>query len=115
MKADTINFHMQFHPNLSNFTSHQRLYFSPFLHFLLTFLQLGVVGFLTVIGLSSSKSAKKSTTKKTTKKAPATPKRTPSKKEAAATRMAAKKGATGSVETPAGRRSARIARKKVDQ
>ena len=100
---------------LSTFTSHQRLYFSPFQHFLLTFQQLGVVGFLTVIGLSSSKSGKKSTTKKTTKKAPATPKRTPSKKEAAATRMAAKKGATGSVETPAGRRSARIARKKVEQ
>ena len=78
------------------------------------FPQLGVVGFLTVIGLSSSKSAKKGT-KKSTKKAPATPKRTPSKKEAAATRMAAKKGATGSVETPAGRRSARIARKKVEQ
>ena len=105
---------MQFHPNLSTSTSYQALYFSPFLHLLVHFLQLGVVGFLAVIGLSSSKSAKKSTKKKkTTKKAPATPKRTPSKKEAAATRMASKKA--GSVETPAGRRSARIARKKVEK
>ena len=73
------------------------------------FIQLGIVAFLAFIGLPKSKSSKKS--KKTTKKAPSTPKRTPSRKEAASTRMAAKKA--GSVETPAGRRSARIARKQV--
>ena len=71
------------------------------------FQQLGIVGFLAFIGLPKSKSSKS----KKTKKAPSTPKRTPSRKEAASTRMAAKKA--GSVETPAGRRSARIARKQV--
>mmetsp|Transcript_7057 Transcript_7057/g.16906 ORF Transcript_7057/g.16906 Transcript_7057/m.16906 type:complete len:91 (+) Transcript_7057:79-351(+) len=68
---------------------------------------LGIVGFLAFIGLPKSKSSKSNKTKK----APSTPKRTPSRKEAASTRMAAKKA--GSVETPAGRRSARIARKQV--
>ena len=37
---------------------------------------------------------------------------TPSKAEAKSRRMAAKKGVSGSVDTPSGRRSARIARKK---
>lgn len=74
-----------------------------------SFIKVAIVAFLAFIGLPKSKSSKKS--KKTTKKAPSTPKRTPSRKEAASTRMAAKKA--GSVETPAGRRSARIARKQV--
>ena len=48
------------------------------------------------------------------KKAPSTPNKVTPKREKQAQRMASKKGAVGSVDTPVGRRSARIARKKTE-